>query len=100
MTGKRRKNKRRKNTDQSTKPTDLPNRLCGAESEQADNVGAKSTLPQIAVEPHCAAKHSKGDPQIAKQGVVARQNGAETMKGHENQFGISFCVASTETEKR
>ncbi|ONM27795.1 uncharacterized protein [Zea mays] len=100
MTGKRRKNKRRKNTDQSTKPTDLPNRLCGAESEQADNVGAKSTLPQIVVEPHCAAKHLKGDPQIAKQGVAARQNGAETMKGHENQFGISFCVASTETEKR
>ena len=97
MTGKR-----RKNTDQSTKPTELSNWLCGAESEQADNVGAKSTSPQIVVEPHCAAKLLKGDPQIEQSiiGVAASQNGAETMKGHEKQFGISSCVPSTETEKR
>ncbi|XP_066395798.1 protein ENHANCED DOWNY MILDEW 2-like [Miscanthus floridulus] len=96
MTGKR-----RKNTDQSTKPTELSNWLCGAESEQADNVGAKSTSPQIVVEPHCAAKLLKGDPQLEQSiiGVAASQNGAETMKGHEKQFGISSCVPSTETEK-
>ena len=97
MTGKR-----RKNTDQSTKSTELSNRLRGGESEQADNVGAKSTSPQIVVEPHCAAKLLRGDPQIEQSiiGVAASQNGAETMKGHEKQFGISSCVASTETEKR
>lgn len=94
MTGKR-----RNNTDQSTKPIELSNKKCGAESEQADNVGAKSTSSEIVVEPHCAAKRLKDDPQI-ELGVPASQNGAETMKGHEKQFGISSCVASTETERR